>query len=66
VGETFEAAVLDVDRAKHRADIAIDEPPVRARCEGDVLPLGERIAVRLTEADPGKRKVTFQEIGPQG
>ncbi|MER7277514.1 RNB domain-containing ribonuclease [Dactylosporangium sp. NPDC000244] len=62
VGETFEAAVLDVDRAKHRADIAIDEPPVRARCEGDSLPLGERISVRLTEADPAKRKVTFHEV----
>ncbi|WP_433209226.1 RNB domain-containing ribonuclease [Dactylosporangium sp. CS-047395] len=62
VGETFEAAVLDVDRAKHRADIAIDEPPVRARCEGDALPLGERISVRLTEADPAKRKVTFHEV----
>ncbi|WP_433049911.1 RNB domain-containing ribonuclease [Dactylosporangium sp. CS-033363] len=62
VGETFEAAVLDVDRAKHRGDIAIDEPPVRARCEGDALPLGERITVRLTEADPAKRKVTFHEV----
>jgi exoribonuclease R len=62
VGETFEAAVLDVDRAKHRADVAIDDPPVRARCEGDVLPLGGRITVRLTEADPAKRKVVFQEV----
>ncbi|MFI5911606.1 RNB domain-containing ribonuclease [Dactylosporangium sp. NPDC051541] len=61
VGEVFEAAVLDVDRNKHRADIAIDDPPVRARCEGEVLPLGERIAVRLTEADPAKRKVVFTE-----
>ncbi|GAA3271250.1 RNB domain-containing ribonuclease [Dactylosporangium vinaceum] len=61
VGEVFEAAVLDVDRAKHRADIAIDQPPVRARCEGELLPLGERIAVRLTEADPAKRKIVFQE-----
>ncbi|WP_432829683.1 RNB domain-containing ribonuclease [Dactylosporangium sp. CA-092794] len=62
VGETFEAAVVDVDPAKHRADIALDEPPVRARCEGERLPLGERIAVRLTEADPAKRKVVFQEV----
>lgn len=62
VGERFEAAVVDVDPARHRADIAIDEPAVRARCEGDGLPLGERIAVRLTEADPAKRKVVFQEV----
>jgi exoribonuclease R len=62
VGERFEAAVLDVDPARHRGAIAIDDPPVRARCEGDSLPLGERIAVRLTEADPAKRKVVFQEV----
>jgi exoribonuclease R len=62
VGETFDAAVLDVDPAKHRADIAIDDPPVRARCEGEGFPLGERIAVRLTEADPAKRRVVFQGV----
>ncbi|HTJ36148.1 MAG TPA: RNB domain-containing ribonuclease [Dactylosporangium sp.] len=62
VGETFEAAVLDVDPARHRADIAIDDPPVRARCEGSDLPLGERTTVRLTEADPVKRKVVFQGV----
>ncbi|MGI5237030.1 RNB domain-containing ribonuclease [Dactylosporangium sp. CA-139066] len=62
VGETFEAAVLDVDPHKHRADIALDDPPVRARCEGTDLPVGERIAVRLTEADPAKRKVVFQGV----
>ncbi|MDG6102368.1 RNB domain-containing ribonuclease [Dactylosporangium aurantiacum] len=64
VGEEFDAAVLDVDR--HRADIALDEPPVRARCEGREeggdLPLGERIRVRLTEADPTRRKVLFHTV----
>ena len=33
--------------------IAIDEPPVRARCEGD-LTMGERIRVRLVQADPAQ------------
>lgn len=62
VGEEFDAAVLDVE--KNRADIALDEPPVRARCEGDGdgLPLGERIRVRLTEADPTRRKVLFHTV----
>ncbi|MEV4512977.1 RNB domain-containing ribonuclease [Dactylosporangium sp. NPDC049525] len=66
VGEEFDAAVLDVD--KRRADIALDEPPVRARCEGESdgdgkdLPLGERIRVRLTEADPTRRKVLFHTV----
>ncbi|WP_326556595.1 RNB domain-containing ribonuclease [Micromonospora sp. NBC_01796] len=38
--------------------VALDEPPVRARCEGD-LPLGERVRVRLVTADPVARKVLF-------
>jgi exoribonuclease R len=66
VGEVFEAAVLDVDAPPHGPDdrrrpggsIALDEPPVRARCEGD-LPLGERVRVRLVTADPNRRTVLF-------
>ncbi|GAA1537929.1 RNB domain-containing ribonuclease [Dactylosporangium maewongense] len=60
IGEEFDAAVLDVE--KHRADIALDEPAVRARCEGDGLPLGERIRVILTAADPASRKVLFSTV----
>ncbi|NJC69638.1 RNB domain-containing ribonuclease [Planosporangium thailandense] len=55
VGEVFEAAVLDVDPAL----VALDEPPVRARCDGDGLVAGARVPVRLVEADPVKRKVRF-------
>jgi exoribonuclease R len=66
VGERFEAAVLDVDRPRSGAGssrrtggtIALDDPPVRARCEGD-LPLGERVTVRLEAADPAARRVLF-------
>jgi hypothetical protein len=39
--------------------VALDDPPVRARCEGD-LPLGERIRVRLVVADPTTRAVLFE------
>ncbi|WP_233600967.1 MULTISPECIES: RNB domain-containing ribonuclease [Micromonospora] len=111
VGETFEAAVLDVDAPRPVAEVprqpghvdaerpagqngdraatgraggngdakagrpggngegkagrppggtvALDEPPVRARCHGE-LPLGERVAVRLVAADPTERKVLFE------
>ncbi|MFB9236145.1 RNB domain-containing ribonuclease [Plantactinospora siamensis] len=38
--------------------VALDDPPVRARCDGD-LPLGERVPVRLVTADPAERKVRF-------
>jgi exoribonuclease R len=60
VGEEFDAAVLDVDPKGNRGTIALDEPPVRARCEGEALPLGERIRVQLVEADPAKRRVLFR------
>jgi exoribonuclease R len=54
IGEQFEAAVLDVDPGV----VAVDEPPVRARCDGE-LPLGERVRVTLVTADPRQRQVRF-------
>lgn len=41
--------------------VALDDPPVRARCAGQ-LPLGERIRVRLVTADPGRRTVMFEAL----
>jgi exoribonuclease R len=70
VGETFEAIVLDVDvpvnapgkdatnTRRPRGTVALDDPPVRARCEGH-LALGQRIRVRLVAADPVARRVLF-------
>ena len=65
VGEEFDAAVLDLDDRPKRVPggmIALDEPPVRARCEGD-LPLGERIRARLVTADPAQRRILFTISG---
>ena len=63
IGEEFDAAVLDVDNNRHKGGaVALDDPPVRARCEGEALPLGERIRVRLVEADPVKRRVRFHTV----
>jgi exoribonuclease R len=59
VGERFEAAVVDVDHKRQRSTVALDDPAVRARCDG-ALPLGERAAVRLTEATPETRTVRFE------
>ena len=67
VGEEFDAVVLDVAPARTNANgatrpatavIAIDEPPVRARCEG-VATMGERVRARLVQADPAQRTVLF-------
>ncbi|MEU4424573.1 RNB domain-containing ribonuclease [Actinoplanes sp. NPDC024001] len=63
VGETFEAAVLDLDEPSAKrppgGTVAVDDPAVRARCLGE-LPLGRRVPVRLTVADPGTRTVRFE------
>jgi exoribonuclease R len=63
VGETFEVAVLDAEAANGKrpaqGTVALDEPAVRAKCLGE-LPLGHRIEVRLTAADPATRTVRFE------
>jgi exoribonuclease R len=63
IGETFDAAILDVEDANHgkepRAVIAIDDPAIRAKCAGGDFALGSRISVTLTVADPQARRVLF-------
>jgi exoribonuclease R len=56
VGEAFDAVVLDVQPAV----VAVDDPPVRAKCDGDGLAPGTRVRVRLAEADPHRRKILFR------
>ncbi|WP_242111795.1 RNB domain-containing ribonuclease [Luteimonas aquatica] len=61
VGETFEAAVIEVDRDDPRqGDLMLRDPAILARVAGDApLPLGERIRARLVEADPRTRTIRF-------
>ena len=59
IGQRFDAAVLDVDPKRNKATVALDEPAVRARCDGP-LTLGERTTVRLIEATPETRTVRFE------
>ncbi|MGH3714467.1 MAG: RNB domain-containing ribonuclease [Micromonosporaceae bacterium] len=67
VGETFAAAVLDVDQGRNgegpRTTITLEDPPVQARCDGDGLKAGERIQAKLIEADPTQRRVRFTVDG---
>jgi exoribonuclease R len=56
VGETFDAVVTETDDKGGMVQLA--DPAVRARLSGDA-PLGERVRVRLTEADPATRRVRF-------
>ncbi|HET6859408.1 MAG TPA: RNB domain-containing ribonuclease, partial [Streptomyces sp.] len=61
VGELFDARVVDVkDNEPAVGTVQLEDPAVVARIEGgEGLPLGERIRVRLTQADPGSAKVLF-------
>jgi exoribonuclease R len=63
VGETFDAVVIDADAGKPGGQVQIAEPAVIAHCDGDGLPLGERISVRLTRADLATRQVRFSITG---
>ncbi|WP_329787638.1 RNB domain-containing ribonuclease [Lentzea sp. DG1S-22] len=58
VGQEFDAAVLRSN--ENDAEIFVAEPPVLAKCSGRNIPEGERIRVKLTEADPAERKVRFE------
>ncbi|HEX7133635.1 MAG TPA: RNB domain-containing ribonuclease [Iamia sp.] len=58
VGETFDAAVVEHDPERDRSTVVIDDPAVRARCDGQP-PLGERTTVRLVTADLPTRTVRF-------
>ncbi|MER0445332.1 RNB domain-containing ribonuclease [Streptomyces sp. Edi4] len=61
VGEVFDATVIDVREERPTvATVHVKDPAVVARVEGGgPLPLGERLRVRLTQADPGSAKVLF-------
>ncbi|MFA7763117.1 RNB domain-containing ribonuclease [Streptomyces sp. NRRL S-448] len=65
VGETFEATVIDVkDREPLVGTVHLEDPAVVGRVRSTTLelPLGDRIRVRLTEADPGTSKILFASL----
>ncbi|MFD7795558.1 RNB domain-containing ribonuclease [Streptomyces sp. NPDC059759] len=62
VGELFEGCVVDVQEHEPTVGtVQLESPAVFARIAGGTsrLPLGERLRVRLTQADPGTTKVQF-------
>lgn len=58
LGEPFDAMVIDVADHGGSGQVQLADPAVIARCDGP-LPLGERVTVRLTRADPATREVRF-------
>ncbi|KAE8764618.1 RNB domain-containing ribonuclease [Georgenia thermotolerans] len=60
VGERFAGVVVDLDGERTgRGTVVLREPAVRARVEGETLPLGEPVEARLAEADVAARRVRF-------
>ncbi|MGW1210316.1 RNB domain-containing ribonuclease [Streptomyces sp. NPDC002499] len=61
VGELFDAVVVELDEHKSGVGtVQLESPAIIGRIEGDQLPLGERLRVRLSRADPGAAaKVLF-------
>jgi hypothetical protein len=51
--------VIDVAKKDDRGEVMIQEPAVRGRIDGDDLPLGEDVSVRLVEASIESRTVAF-------
>ena len=60
VGDVFPAVVVEIDRDGEGGVVQLTEPAVTARTTGARLPLGERIDVRLVEADVMRRLVRFE------
>ncbi len=58
VGTDFDATVLREANGTRPAEIFIPTPPVLAKCTGSPSE-GAQVTVRLTEADPTTRTVTF-------
>ena len=54
------APVVQGDPAHHRGTGVIPPPAVEARGDGDGLPLGHELQVRLTKAEPDEGKVAFE------
>ena len=61
VGERFDAVVMSGATERRQAQIFLSDPPVIARCAGDLHP-GDRVVVELTKADEVTRTVEFRRV----
>jgi exoribonuclease R len=63
VGETFPGMVVSISADEPtKGEVMVSDPAVEARLQSGTdkpLPLGQEADVRLTEADPAKRRVRF-------
>lgn len=59
IGEEFNGSVVEAGDGGRTGTVALDDPAVRARCDGTDLVAGARLRVRLVEAEPSTRTVRF-------
>jgi exoribonuclease R len=64
IGDEFDAMVLRAEAGS--GEVFLTDPPVLARCDGNCLPEGARVRVRLVEVDPHSRLVRFECVGRDG
>jgi exoribonuclease R len=57
VGEVFEGVVVEVE--DDHGEIQLRDPAVRARIDGDALPLGQSVSAKLVTADVTTRTLVF-------
>ncbi|HZC27429.1 MAG TPA: RNB domain-containing ribonuclease [Actinopolymorphaceae bacterium] len=60
VGGVFTGVVTEVDQRNARGTVQLQDPAVEASVAGKDLPLGNRVELRLVEADVVQRKVHFE------
>ncbi|MQY11236.1 Ribonuclease R [Streptomyces sp. RB5] len=61
IGEVFDGQVVDVEEDRPtRGTVQLYEPAVIGRVDGPELPLGHRLRVRVTAAEPGVSPVRFE------
>lgn len=62
VGDTFPATVTSrKDGDDHEGTVMIHDPAIETRIRADHdLPLGQRVTVKLVEADPAARRIRFE------
>ncbi len=63
VGESFPAMVVSVADEPTKGEVMVHEPAVEGPVvsgDGTPLPLGQEVSIRLTEADPARRRVRFE------
>ncbi|RDI50068.1 exoribonuclease R [Nocardia mexicana] len=63
LGGDFDAVVVREGNGTRPAEVFVADPPVLAKCVGSP-PEGQRVRIRLIEADPTKRTVVFEFPAP--